>query len=72
MSWIPEVPGVDWNIRLIDLEAGTYQDLQPPEIQSDSPVMLLSRWLDDETVLVTAATGFSQEEFIAAWEVTVP
>lgn len=72
MTWIPEVPGADWKVRIIDLETGDYQDLTPPEIEHEEPIVLFARWLDDRTILVTAASDLANGNDAAAWEYALP
>ena len=72
MSWIPEVPGTDWKVRVIDLKTGDHQDLTPPEIESEEPIALFTRWLDDRTILVTAASDLTNGSDAAAWEYSLP
>ncbi|MBR2491160.1 MAG: hypothetical protein IKB65_06730 [Ruminiclostridium sp.] len=71
MSWIPEDPGTDWNVRIIDLETGDYQDVTPPEIESEEPILLFSRWTGDSTLLITAS-DMLPDGYCAAWEYTLP
>lgn len=72
MSWIPEVPGTDWKVRVIDLKTGEHQDLTPPEIESEEPIALFTRWLDDRTILVTAASDLTNGSDAAAWKYSLP
>lgn len=70
MSWIPEVPDTDWKVRIIDLETGDYQDVTPPEIESDEPIILFSHWIDDSTLLITAS-DMLPDGYCTAWEYTL-
>jgi hypothetical protein len=71
MSWIPEVPDTDWKVRIIDLETGDYLDVTPPEIESEEPIILFSRWIDDSTLLITAS-DMLPDGYCTAWEYTLP
>lgn len=71
MSWIPEDPGTDWKVRIIDLETGDYQDVTPPEIESEEPILLFSRWTGNSTLLITAS-DMLPDGYCAAWEYTLP
>lgn len=72
MSWISEIPGNDWKVRIIDLNTGAFQDLTPPELEGGAPEFLFSRWLDDGTILVTAASDLANGGDAAAWEYSLP
>lgn len=70
MSWTPEVPASHWKVRIIDLKTGDYQDLTPPEMDAEEPILLFSRWKDDSTLFITA-TDMLPDGYAAAWEYTL-
>lgn len=71
MSWTPEVPNTDWKVRIIDLENGDYQDVTPPEFESQEPIILFSRWTGDSTLLITAS-DMLPDGYCTGWEYALP
>lgn len=71
IGWIPEVPGTDWQVRIIDLNTGDYQDVTPPGLESENPILLLVHWKDNSTLFVSAC-DMLPDGFAAAWEYTLP
>lgn len=71
IGWIPEVPGTDWQVRIIDLNTGDYQDVTPPGLESENPILLLVHWKDNSTLFVSAC-DMLPDGYSAAWEYTLP
>ena len=71
IGWTPEVPSTQWQVRIVDLETGNFQDATPPGLESEEPVMPLARWKDDNTLFVIA-TDLLPDGYSAAWEYTLP
>ena len=72
ISWVPDAPGTDWNIRILDLDSGKYQDVIPPELDSIQPIALFSCWLDDNRIQVTATQQLQNGSDAVSWEYTLP
>ena len=71
MSWTPEVPSSHWKVRIIDLKTGDYQDVTPPGLESEEPILLISRWQDDRTLHI-GATDMLPDGYCAGWEYALP
>ncbi len=71
IGWTPEVPSTQWQVRIVDLKTGDYQDLTPPGLESEEPLLLLAHWQDDRTLFVSA-TDMLPNGYTAAWEYTLP
>lgn len=71
IGWTPEVPSTHWQVRIVDLETGDYQDVTPPGLESQDPIVLFCRWQDDNTLFITA-TDMLPDGYCAAWEYTLP
>ncbi len=72
LSWCRDDADGAWKVRVIDLKTGDFLDLTPPETEGDAPAALLSRWLDDQTILVTAPSDLADGSDAVAWEYTLP
>jgi hypothetical protein len=71
IGWTPEAPSTQWQVRIVDLETGNFQDVTPPGLESEEPLLLLVRWQDDSTLFVTA-TDMLPDGYTAAWEYALP
>lgn len=71
MAWAEEVPSVQWNVRVVDLETAGVLDMTPPAWETEASILFV-RWEDNGTLLVTALEDLAPESQMAAWHCTLP